>query len=185
MIKVQGKVSRDPRLCFWQTLQASPPLWLLSSCTPSASNTLAPIKAKIVWITSHLCCPSYFFYASANKPHNKDGESYTSHTQCGSPRPLSPPPVQGLLQREGRPPSQALRFVPSCRNPIKVINCFVAKCWSSSIVPCDRYKLSSACGKGEFVWCSVFSLREVVWCINPEIKCHFAKLQDMTPRKGE
>lgn len=97
--RFEEKASRDRQL--WANLhmlEASSLLRIYSSSTLSASNTHVPIKAKIVQITSHLHCPSFF--ASQNKPHNKDRESYTSHTRCSSFLPFSPPSRAHFRERD-------------------------------------------------------------------------------------
>lgn len=101
--KVRGKVSGDRRL--WANLhmlQASSLLRIRSSSIPSASDTLVPIKAKIFLIISHLCCPS-FFPPSLNKPHNKERESYTSHTRRGRFLPLRPLSYGYFKERDDHP----------------------------------------------------------------------------------
>ena len=178
-MKVRGKVSRDRQLRgSMLMLWASSLLRILSSSPPSTSDTLVPIKAKICWITSHLRCPSppppciNLITRTEQAIHHTLGVA-GFHPSVPLPRATS--------KRGTTTQSQALRFVPSCRNPIKVINCCVARCWGSTIVPCDRYELLCVgvcvCGGGGVV------RGEVLWWIYHEIKCRFAELQDLTPDK--
>lgn len=177
-MKVWGKASRDTHA---RRLLSSKNIH--SSSTPSASNAHVPIKAKIVRITSHLRCPS-FLPLRINLITRT--EIVIHHTLSAAVSCNAVPLVRGLLQREARPPSQALRFVPSCRNPIKVINCCVAGCWGSTIMPFDRYELvcECVCVREMVCVCPFFFFllgAKVLWWIYREIKCHFAKLQDLTP----